>query len=396
MPAESRETRMGFTRVVLAGFDALGHEADVTLDLSPRTFLVGKNGAGKSAILDSIATSMHLAAGHREPAPYHEISFVAEIDTPYGHIAYEFKRSAVEPAESRGLRWEWTERCFSKAETFWDVKDGVATITRTKDAVGETTVMNLQPGVGLLSVSLPEAFPHVDLITWLTRFFKGVRHVAAGVPRGSRNRARVILERSPQTARVARQVTRVDMIAETLVNWSENAPDKLKEFEAIGSRLKLWKNIHVARLQSPRLTATASKGIVPEVREFSIVDFDDTDIGHLSDGTLRIAEILRALLQQSPVLLIEEPETSIHPGLLRRLLSEIDTYSTDRQTIISTHSPQVVSAARPDEIRVVERLKGGTKVTMLTRSQVDHLKSYLEEEGTLGEYVFGGALDDKE
>ncbi|HEY2367445.1 MAG TPA: hypothetical protein VGH87_13710, partial [Polyangiaceae bacterium] len=68
----------------------------------------------------------------------------------------------------------------------------------------------------------------------------------------------------------------------------------------------------------------------------------------------------------------------------------------DRQTIISTHSPQVVSAARPDEIRVVERLKGGTKVTMLTRSQVDHLKSYLEEEGTLGEYVFGGALDDKE
>jgi predicted ATPase len=39
------------------------------------------------------------------------------------------------------------------------------------------------------------------------------------------------------------------------------------------------------------------------------------------------------------LLLIEEPETAVHPGLLSKLLAEIDAYSGDRPIVLSPQSP---------------------------------------------------------
>ncbi|HEX4419247.1 MAG TPA: AAA family ATPase, partial [Kofleriaceae bacterium] len=129
-------------------------------------------------------------------------------------------------------------------------------------------------------------------------------------------------------------------------------------------------------------------------RDLVRVLVDGTDLGLLSDGTLRAAEILMWLLFPGvKLLLIEEPETAVHPGLLSRLLAEFDAYTGDRQIVLSTQAPQVVSWADPLAIRLVERRAAHTEVRRLRDEEVARLAGYLHDEGTLGDFVYSGALD---
>src|SRR5262249_4081231 len=129
-------------------------------------------------------------------------------------------------------------------------------------------------------------------------------------------------------------------------------------------------------------------------RDVASVLVDGTDFGLLSDGTLRVIEILVWLIMpELKLLLIEEPETAVHPGLLAKLLAEIEAYSADSPIVISTQSPQVVSWADPLAIRLVERRSGRTEVRRLRDEEVARLSGYLHDEGTLGDFVYSGALD---
>jgi predicted ATPase len=63
-----------------------------------------------------------------------------------------------------------------------------------------------------------------------------------------------------------------------------------------------------------------------------------------SDGTLRLLGLLWALLDGSGPLLLEEPELSLHPDVVRyipQLFARVQG-RTGRQTIVSTHSPELL------------------------------------------------------
>jgi len=87
-------------------------------------------------------------------------------------------------------------------------------------------------------------------------------------------------------------------------------------------------------------------------------------------------------------LLVEEPETAVHPGLLDKLLSLIESYSSDRQIVISTHSPQVVDRFAPTQLRLVEREEGITRVHSLSAEDRDLAIGYLRDQGSLSDFVF--------
>jgi len=90
-----------------------------------------------------------------------------------------------------------------------------------------------------------------------------------------------------------------------------------------------------------------------------------------SDGTLRMAGILTALLQQSsPTLLgIEEPELTVHPGAIPLLYDYIKEASERGQVVLTTHSPDLLSLLNADEVRVVERHDGITTVAPMDEAQ---------------------------
>lgn len=85
-----------------------------------------------------------------------------------------------------------------------------------------------------------------------------------------------------------------------------------------------------------------------------------------SDGTLRLMGLLWALLDGSGPLLLEEPELSLHPEVVRLvplLFARIQSRS-GRQTIVSTHSPDLLrdEGIGLDEVLLLEPSEEGTEV----------------------------------
>lgn len=108
----------------------------------------------------------------------------------------------------------------------------------------------------------------------------------------------------------------------------------------------------------------------------------------LSYGTRRVLRILIALLTDpASVLLIEQPEEGIHPGLLEKVLGVIESYGEGRQVFLTTHSTHVLDQIEPTSLRFVSMGPGGTQVEKLERKKLAKIKEYLETEGGLGEVV---------
>jgi predicted ATPase len=111
-------------------------------------------------------------------------------------------------------------------------------------------------------------------------------------------------------------------------------------------------------------------------------------LGDLSDGTQRVIRILIGLLfDQSGVMLVEHPEDKIHPGLLRRLIDLLRSYSAERQLIVASHSPAVFNSLDPESIRLVTMEQGETKVRALSSEETHVAGKYLEEEGSLADFL---------
>lgn len=78
------------------------------------------------------------------------------------------------------------------------------------------------------------------------------------------------------------------------------------------------------------------------------LEFAFDEIKHNSngagDGYINIFNIIDALYDsaENNVILIDEPEISLHPDLQRKLFSLLVEYSKDKQIIVSTHSPYFV------------------------------------------------------
>lgn len=85
-----------------------------------------------------------------------------------------------------------------------------------------------------------------------------------------------------------------------------------------------------------------------------------------SDGSLRLLGLLWAALDGRSPILLEEPELSLHPALVRlipMLLARISS-ENQRQFIVSTHSPELLSdeGIAADEVLMLEPANEGTRV----------------------------------
>lgn len=86
----------------------------------------------------------------------------------------------------------------------------------------------------------------------------------------------------------------------------------------------------------------------------------------LSDGTLRLIAFLWSLLEGDSLLLLEEPELSLHSSIVRELpgLMWKITNKKRRQVIISTHSHELLSdkSIDPKDVFLLTPGKEGTKI----------------------------------
>jgi len=110
----------------------------------------------------------------------------------------------------------------------------------------------------------------------------------------------------------------------------------------------------------------------------------------LSEGTLRFLWLSTVLLspQISPMTLIDEPEVSLHPELLKLLAELLQDASARGQLIVATHSADLVRWLQPNEVVVLEKVDGQTHFTWADSLDLSHwLREY-----TLGELWLMGTL----
>lgn len=395
----------------LDGWSVLGSRVTVSLD-DGVAVLVGRNGAGKSAILEGFEAISLCAIGRFNQLVYDSESFpkILEIEilTPTDRrleYRYEFTTLASSDDDlnfddsddsidekSEVSRFSWNDYCryINEGEDhLWTTDNGVTTFN-----TGDAPIITVLGNTHSLRQSLPATSP-IKLpneMLWVYSVLRGVRLLGKA---SIRQRTR----RQPSQLRVSskgistRSFSLGDILARKILRLI--AKDELYEIESICQRVGLGSKISVQKFI---LSRDSGEKIENEDEEYiSSVLLDGVNIGLLSDGTLRVLSILIEIIASSPntTTIIEEPETQIHPGMLAKLLNEIETYSFGENLILSTHSPQVISWTRPEKIILVHRDNGRTFVQKLGDDQIHNVIEYLSEEGDLGEWIYSGVLDDE-
>lgn len=389
------EERPRLARVEIGGWPGLGAN-NVGFDLGERvTVLVGKNGAGKSLIMEGLeaASESVLLGTETTPSP---TFFHCEITRPSSRaVSYEYKVDVEEApdvesedSEPPAQRLLWTERCWLNG-----ARKNLWTVDNAKLRLGGRPAQPFVSDQGLVSraiLSKPDIDDMPMAAKELAALFLGLRSISAGIPREKKGRHEILLRRTilPHKSRRGFSVVwrpmndvadRMTELASSILKMKSSNDGRFDEFVEILHQLEVIRDVTIRQFndQSRKNVSYAS------------VEFDGVNLGLCSDGTQRIAQIIAELLSRRiRCLLIEEPETAVHPSLLSRLLAILEAYAQDRQIIITTHSPQVVDWCQPKDLRLVERLKGQTCVRNLDENELGRIYNYLAHDGTLSDFVY--------
>ena len=113
----------------------------------------------------------------------------------------------------------------------------------------------------------------------------------------------------------------------------------------------------------------------------------------ISDGTFNIIALLTAVFQSDKpqFLCIEEPENGIHPEAIKELVYFFREQCEEKGHYIwlTTHSQSLVSVLKPEEIIVVDKIKGETKIKQF---QGKNLHGLQMDEAWLSNVLSGGLI----
>lgn len=189
--------------------------------------------------------------------------------------------------------------------------------------------------------------------------------------------------------------------------WSGNGL-KSDGSNAGGILLELKRNHPVAlvrmqeylRASLPHVNAVLADQIGDEVSMLFAQRWDTERLVSLSsefmsDGTLRMLGLLLAVFQPSPpsVLILEEPEATVHPGALGGVADLIQHASRNMQVIVTTHSPELLDAASwlgGEHLRVVTWDKGISHVVNVAEPVKENIQRHLL---SVGEMMRSDALE---
>jgi len=108
---------------------------------------------------------------------------------------------------------------------------------------------------------------------------------------------------------------------------------------------------------------------------------------NMSDGTLRLLGLLLAVYQdnRSPLIAIEEPESSVHPAITELIVQVLVDAARERQILITTHSPDLLDSEdlRDDQIRVVSCEHNRTTIAPLSEFGREAVRDGLYSAGEL-------------
>ena len=93
-----------------------------------------------------------------------------------------------------------------------------------------------------------------------------------------------------------------------------------------------------------------------------------------------------------PFIGIEEPENFLHPRLLPELAEECRAATESSQLLVTTHSPFLINALKPDEVRALYRDEEGYTRAVRVSDMVG-IPAFVEAGQALGDLWIEGHFD---
>lgn len=355
----------------ISNYRSLGE--DVRVDFGQLTALVGPNGSGKSNVVDAlrfVSDAMHMglsgAVTHRSGIDAvrrwsggHPFDLRIEVDLTLGEGLgghYGFVLTGAREEEYH-----------VKSEEVWLASsDGLGVEFRVEEGQWSKGPSDLRPplnrqGLALQLVGGDERFsPLVDAL-----------------------RAISIYSIFPDTLRVPQKYSPRKPMERHGENWVSILKDQPVE---------TWKMDLVSALD--KLTGDTVDIRIEPTAGYLVVRFEHRtekkkrkwfEAAQESDGTLRVAGIISALLQDPPVPVIgiEEPELTVHPGAISLLYDFLQQATKRSQVIITTHSPEMLEHVEVGDVRVVERREGVSTVRPMAWHQKEAVQNRLLSLGDL-------------
>jgi predicted ATPase len=358
--------------LIIKNFRSLGGQ--VELKLGPLTALVGPNGAGKSNVCDALRflseclrDGLDTAIARRNGIgslttwssgrPYDLALFAAvNNDRGKGHWWFTLGQEAGGSYFVKHEQARWSFSAAPDEEFMFDVTNGS----------WNKRPASLDPALERTSLALP-------LMAGDARF----HDLAAELRNLAIYQIFPDKLREPQKPHPARP----------MLEHGENWASILKTMDP-----STWKPDLLAALS--RIVGDIDDVQVSQLGGYQVVSFRHGKAGNRerwfdasqeSDGTLRCAGILTALLQSPPLTLIgiEEPELTVHPGAIPILYDFFRQTSQHSQVLLTTHSPELLDLLDMDEVRVVSRKEGVTHVAPLAEEQREAVQHSLLTAGEL-------------
>lgn len=346
----------------------------VQVDLPDRVFLVGPNASGKSNFLDAFRFLFNLAPGGGLQRACADRGGVSKIRCLAAR-RYPAVAIAIELAEGEKKLWRY-EIEFTQDNnrnpllTREDVYRGDQLIKQRPDEEDKFDPLRLSQ-TALEQISENQPFRDI------ANFFESIYYLHL-VPQIIRNPGslsdnggvldaygRHFLERVAKTPERTRNA-RLERIRNALVI----AVPQLKE-------LKLEKDVRGV----PHLI-----GLYEHWRPNAGKQNEE----QFSDGTLRLLGLLWILQEGAGPLLLEEPELSLHTGVVRRLAGLIHRVqkARKRQVLISTHSVDLLSdpGIGGEEVLMLKPEARGTQV--IPAANVSEIRALLEAGMNVADVVF--------
>ena len=365
------------SRIVIRNYRSIGF-----CDLRPGalTYLVGRNGSGKSNLLDALKFVKDGLEGPLDNALNER-----------GGIKQVRRRSTGHPRHF-GIRLELVlsdGRPALYAFEIGAVEGGRYTVKEERCEVGRRgSGPSFVVSEGSAPVSSEQPFPAIVKGRLALAAASGLEAFApvfeqlTAMGFYNLNPEAIASLQSPQDGRLLKPLG--DNLASVVGHLAEYRPEALERI--------------VAYLE------TVVPGVVGVKREqtghMETVGFQQTVAGAdrpwwfpahaMSDGTLRALGILVALFQEEPefrpsMIAIEEPESALHPAASAALREALVQASRTSQVLVTSHSPDLLDddAIRPESVLAVSSREGETVIAPVDRAAREMLREELFTPGEL-------------
>ncbi len=366
--------------------------------------LIGRNGAGKSNILQAIAMASVFGSSSGQinmsllVPMFPDKFFGAELDFEHEGNEYRFNlQFGIASNNPRPVYIESLFRLNNGAPQPFISRDGAN--VRIQDREEIVKVGDFVPCLPALATLLPATDPVVSELKTIVGFLSTVRYYPIDEPAMRTGPGIPLLGQqynlwlttfesigNPGDSVLARLVYMSERRKDDfdilklwlgqgklgLIDDIQIEPVKVRVGEGPGSPGRLENQLYIINFFPSRGSSRERKPVMAE---------------GLSAGTRRVLRMLVSMIfDGSTVMLLEQPEDSLHQGLTKKLIGLIQT-NVDSQIIMSSHSSALLNKLEPENIRIVSLHEGFTVTRPLTEKERDAAVKFLNAEGPFYDFL---------